>query len=159
MIRVLVTSLALFPVWLVWSGMFDAFHLTLGVIACAVVAWLSRDLLITRTDFSRLPREMVRFFLYLPWLLYQVVLANVHVASLALHPRLPIDPQLVKFRSGLKTDLSKVVFANSITLTPGTITADIVDGEYTVHALSKKAADDLLTGDMEKRVARIFGED
>lgn len=76
--RYLITFLVLFPVWMIWSGMFDAFHLALGVIACAVVTRLSHDLLFKRTDFSGLPREAARFLLYLPWLLYQVVLANFH---------------------------------------------------------------------------------
>ena len=157
--RYLIMFLVLFPVWLIWSGMFDAFHLALGVVSCAVVTVLSHDLLLKRTDFSGLPREAVRFLLYLPWLLYQVVLANVHVVYLTLHPRMPIDPQIVKYKSMLKKDLPRVIFANSITLTPGTITADIKDGDYIVHALSAKTADDLLAGDMERRVARIFEED
>jgi len=158
-VRYLITFLVLFPVWLVWSDMFDAFHLTLGVVACAVVTRLSHDLLFKRTDFSGLPREAARFLSYLLWLLYQVVLANVHVVYLALHPRMPIDPQLVKYKSMLKKDLPRVVFANSITLTPGTITAHVADGEFTVHALSRKTAADLMNSDMEQRVARIFEED
>lgn len=150
------TFLVLFPVWIIWSGMLDAFHLALGAISCAIVALLSHDLLFKRLTFKGWVRETGRFIQYLPWLLYQVVIANFHVVYLVLHPKMPIEPRLVRYKSGLKNELALVAFANSITLTPGTITADIVDGEYVVHAISKKTADDLASGDMEKRVARIF---
>lgn len=150
----------LFTNWVIWSGMFDAFHLSLGVISCAVVTFTTHDLLFKEGRVSgKHLREAIRFIQYIPWLIYQIVMANLHVARLALSPRMPIDPELIKFKSSLKSELSRVTFANSITLTPGTITADIVDGEYYVHALSKKTADDLMTGDMEKRVAHVFLED
>jgi len=72
---------------------------------------------------------------------------------------MPIDPQMIKFKTKLKKDISLTAFANSITLTPGTITADIREEEFYVHALSKKVADDLLSGEMENKVAHVFMED
>ena len=158
--RYLVTFFLLFINWIVWSGMLDAFHLSLGVISCALVTFTTHDLLFKEEKVSgKLLREAMRFILYVPWLIYQIIMANLHVAYLTLSPKMPIDPQLVRFKSGLKKEISLVTLGNSITLTPGTITADIVDGEFYVHALSKKTADELLTGDMEQRVARIFEED
>lgn len=149
----------LFVIWMVWSGMFDAFHLSLGAISCALVTFMTHDLVFRHKSYPHAFQEIIGFLTYLPWLLYQIVLSNLHVAYLVLSPKMPIDPQLVKFKSGLKKDVSHLVFGNSITLTPGTITADIRDGEYYVHALSKKTAEDLLSGDMEKRVAHIFMEE
>jgi multicomponent Na+:H+ antiporter subunit E len=70
-----------------------------------------------------------------------------------------INPQLIRFKVKIKKDISKVTYANSITLTPGTITADIKGDEFYVHALSQPVADDLLTGEMERRVAHVFAED
>ncbi|MDY6844380.1 MAG: Na+/H+ antiporter subunit E [Thermodesulfobacteriota bacterium] len=99
-----------------------------------------------------------RFLAYIPWLIYQIVMSNIHVAALALNPKLPIDPQIIRFTVKLETDISWVTLANSITLTPGTITMDIMNGEFYVHALSKKVAEDLDTGEMEDRVAHIFME-
>jgi multicomponent Na+:H+ antiporter subunit E len=158
--RYVVTFILLFSQWIIWSGMLDAFHLVLGAISCAIVTYMTHDILFTREKFaSRQIVEVIRFILYIPWLLYQIILANIHVASLVLNHKMPIDPKIIKFKSTLKKDIAKVTFANSITLTPGTITADIVDGEFIVHALSKKVADDLLSGDMEKRVGHIFLED
>lgn len=157
--RYLALFAALFSMWMVWSGMFDAFHLSLGVISCAIVTFTTHDLVFRGKNHRHALQTTIRFIKYIPWLLYQIMLSNIHVAYLVLHPKMPIDPRLVRFKCGLTGDISRVTFGNSITLTPGTITADIVDGEFTVHALSKKTADDLLTGDMEKRVARIFMED
>jgi multicomponent Na+:H+ antiporter subunit E len=155
--RYIITFLILFANWTLWSGKFDAFHLSLGVISCSLVTFMSHDMLFQRKEFnSGLGVEVVRFIKYLPWLLYQILLSNIHVAYLALSPKMPIDPKIITFKTRLKKDISLAVFANSITLTPGTITADIADGEYHVHALSKKVAEDLLTGEMENKVAGIF---
>jgi multicomponent Na+:H+ antiporter subunit E len=72
---------------------------------------------------------------------------------------MPIAPSMVRLETGLKKDLALVTYANSIILTPGTITMDIVDRKYLlIHCISKKVADDLLAGDMEKRIAHIFEE-
>lgn len=98
--------------------------------------------------------------LYVPWLLYQVFLANLHVMYLAFHPRMLdlIDPKIVRFKSRLKKPMSLFIFANSITLTPGTITVYVsLTGEYTVHVIDTRSATSL-PGDMEDRVARVMGE-
>ncbi len=93
----------------------------------------------------------------MPWLLYQVVVANLHVVYLILTPS-QIHPQIVRFRTTLTSELARTTLGNSITLTPGTVTLDVEDDEFVVHALSDKVARDLLSGAMEQRVARIFRE-
>ncbi len=158
--RYFIVFFILYLNWILWSGKFDAFHLSLGVISCALVTFMSHDLFLTRKKITpKIVVESIRFIKYIPWLLYQIVLSNIHVASLVLSPRMPIDPKLIRYKTKLKTDIELVTFANSITLTPGTITADIIDGEYVVHALSRKVADDLMTGEMEDKVAHIFKEE
>ena len=156
-----ITFIILFLCWIIWSGIFDAWHLTLGVISCSLVTYLSNDLLFKREKFlSKDWVEVKRFIIYMPWLIYQIILANIHVAYLALSPKMPIQPSLIGFTTKLKKGISLLTFANSITLTPGTITADIRGGSYyIVHALDRKVADDLLTGEMENRVAHVFEED
>ena len=157
--RYIILFTILFLNWIIWSGKFDAFHLSLGVISCALVTFISHDLYFKRKEVSsRIFVEAIRFIKYMPWLLYQIVLSNLHVAYLVLSPRMPIDPKMIRYKTRLKSDISLLTFANSITLTPGTITADIHEGEYYVHALSKKVADDLMTGKMEDKVAYIFEE-
>lgn len=142
------------------SGFFDLWHFPLGIIACGLVAYMSHDLLFKDIRSKDKHIEVVRFIRYLPWLFYQIVLANLHVAYLALHPNMPnlIDPHIIKFKTKLKKDISLVTFANSITLTPGTITVLIKEGHYYVHAIDRFVAESL-PGDMEKRVGHIFVED
>jgi multicomponent Na+:H+ antiporter subunit E len=150
--------------WILLSGKFDAFHLTLGALSCLLVSFVSHDLLFQdKKEKGRLGTAW-RFFLYIPWLLYQVFIANLYIAFLALHPGMGrlINPKIIRFRTDLKKDISKVTLANSITLTPGTITVRIKDDEFYVHAISDRAAGDL-PGDfrsrMENRIARVFRED
>jgi multicomponent Na+:H+ antiporter subunit E len=152
------TFFILFGVWAILSGHFDAFHLSLGVICCGLIAYMSYDLLFANVRVVDMRTIVKRFIAYIPWLIEQIILANIHVAGLALNPKMPIDPKIVRFKTKLESDVSWVTLANSITLTPGTITVDIKEGEYYVHALSKKVADELLTGEMEDRVAHIYME-
>ena len=152
------TTFILFAFWMLLSGKFDAFHLTLGAICSIIVAYLFHDLLFANVRVGDMRVVASRFVAYIPWLIEQILLANIHVVSLVLRRRMPIDPQIVTFKTKLETDISHVTLANSITLTPGTITMDIKDGVFYVHALSQKVADELNAGEMEDRVAHIFME-
>jgi multicomponent Na+:H+ antiporter subunit E len=148
--------LALF--WILLSGKLDAFHLTLGAVSCLLVSLVSHDLLFENIRSGKKFATFFRFCAYVPWLMWQIVLANLHVAWLVLSPK-GIDPRVTRVKSKLKTDFAKVTFGNSITLTPGTITMDIEGDTFYVHSLSKKVADDLDGGDMEQRVAHVFDEE
>lgn len=148
----------LLATWVVLSGLFDFFHLGLGVISCALVTWLSADLLFEERGFALRSRfvQAVRLATYLVWLLGQIVLANLHLLRLAFSGRERLQPQIVRYRCALGTDFEKFLLANSITLTPGTVTIKIVGGTFYVHAISDVAAAGL-NGEMERRIARIFG--
>lgn len=157
----LATFVILFGFWILLSGHFDLFHLCLGIFSSGLVSLLSRDLLFSKRTLQKSHLlQILRFLRYLPWLLYQILLANLHVAFLVLHPKMinKIDPFIIRFRIRLRSDISLTTFANSITLTPGTITLLIHEGHFYVHALDQKVADDLLTGEMEQRVRRIYQE-
>lgn len=158
--RYIITFIILFAHWVIWSGMLDAFHLALGAISCGIVTVMSHEFLFKREKFtSQHVTELFRFIFYIPWLIYQIILSNIHVAKIVLNPEMPIDPKFIWYKSKLKKEVSLTAFSNSITLTPGTITTDIVDGQYFVHCLDQKVADDLLAGDMERKVAHVFMED
>jgi len=149
-----------FILWLIFSGRFDAFHITLGLISSAIVSFLSGDLLFTASRPKGILRMWVGLAWYIPWLLYQVFLANLQVMYLTFHPRLidKIDPHIIEFESRLKSDYSRTTFANSITLTPGTITVNVtVLGRFSVHCINTKAGEPL-PGEMEKRIAKVFRE-
>lgn len=155
-----ITFLVLFPFWLVLSGRFDPFHLSLGIISCGIVALFSGDLLILSLGEGNRLQVTKGFLKYIPWLFLQIFLSSLHMLRLALHPRMKelIDPRVVRFKSSLKDELALVTFANSITLTPGTITVFVdLDGEFRVHAIDRKCAE-ALPGEMERRVGAIFGE-
>ena len=155
------TFFVLFCLWVILSGKFDLFHLSLGVISCLLVTLFSKDLLFPEPRTARSFGTWIRFIRYIPWLLYQIFVANLRVLYLVFHPKMMdlIDPQIFRFQSRLKGDLSLVTFANSITLTPGTITVYVsIDGTFTVHALDKKSREGL-PGEMERRIAKAFGEE
>ncbi len=152
------TFFFLFAFWILLSARFDAFHLTLGIICSILVAYLSHDLLFFNIRLGDFRIEARRFFAAAPWFLSQIFRANLHVAYLALSPKMPIDPQILRFRTKLESDISWVALANSITLTPGTITVDIREGEFFVHALDKKVAYELSTGEMEDKIAHVLME-
>lgn len=149
----------LFSFWVLLSGFFDFMHLLLGAICTFLIARFSHDLLISDGRDLRLAvLRVLRFLAYLPWLLYQIMRANIDVAYRTLHPRMPISPRVIKFKTNLKTEMGVVTLANSITLTPGTITIDVIEGKYFVHALSKESAEALLAGEMQARVKKIEGD-
>jgi len=158
MSRILTFSL-LFLLWLVFSGLFDPFHLTLGLISCALVTWLSSDLLFQDRSVGLSDRflQFVRLPGYLLWLAYEIFLANLYVFRLSIRPQGlgDVRPQVVRFRTHLKTDFAKWVFANSITLTPGTVTIKIDGDDFLVHAISEYTAKGL-EGEMEKRIAAVW---
>lgn len=157
--RYLYTFIIMFGFWMVLSGKFDPFHLSLGVLSSLIVSMLSAGLLFEDPGKNGRFKEALRFARYTGWLLYQIVLANLYVAFLALHPRMKemLDPTIVTFKSKLKSNLSRVAMANSITLTPGTITVRMEGDVFYVHSLNRKTAEGL-PGEMEARIAKVFGE-
>jgi multicomponent Na+:H+ antiporter subunit E len=143
---------ACLALWLVLSGHPTPLHLAQGVLAAALVAYLNRDLELLSASVRCGPR----FLAYIPWLIKEIVVANVQVTRIVLHPRLPMDPAVVRFRTRLTGDLAVTTFANSITLTPGTVTIDVDEREFVVHALSLQTPASFVG--MEQRVAEAFRE-
>jgi multicomponent Na+:H+ antiporter subunit E len=144
--------------WLILSGQFDVFHISLGVVSSLIVAWLSGDLLFQNPIQKGFMARSVRFVIYIPWLMFQIFIANLHILKIVFHPNplALIDPIIVKFNSKLSGQMPLYIFGNSITLTPGTVTIFVnVFGTYTVHAIDRQSAE-ALPGEMESRIDRIF---
>lgn len=152
---------ALMGLWALFSGRFDAMHLGMGVISCALVTAMSRPLWFEQPELPLASRVRTagRFLQYCIWLMVEIVHANIHVLTLALNakPCEAIAPEIVRFETTLKSDFARVVLANSITLTPGTVTIRIQGDTFIVHAISEKVAASV-PGEMEARVAKVFGE-
>ena len=146
--------------WIIWSGKYDINHLLMGVISCVIVTLWSSDLLVSQPKVGIVQRvtQFFKFLFYFFWLLYQIVVANLQVLKVAFHPRLEtvLDPQMVSFKSGMKTRLGQYNLAHSITLTPGTVSVEIEKGAFLVHALTKDAADGV-PGDMARYITWVFG--
>ncbi len=149
-------GLALLATWLLWSGHYTPLLLSLGLVSGVGVLMIALKMGVV--DREGAPIELpLRALRYLPWLLWEIMKANVHVAGRILHPRMPISPRLIKVRCSQIHDIGRVVYANSITLTPGTVSVDTEGEEITVHALTDEAAVDLLGGSMDRRVTRMEG--
>lgn len=103
-------------------------------------------------------KQVIAFLRYIPWITLEVVKANLHVLKLATTKKgyEEMSPRVVTFTTKLKTDFAKFVLANSITLTPGTITMLIRGQVFHVHTMSQFLEDDLLTGSIERKVAEVF---
>ena len=153
--------LFLMTIWLVFSGLFDMFHITLGVLSCAFITYISCDLFFPNQaeTLGTRARQAYRLICYLLWLLWQIVLSNIHLLKLTLAPggMKEICPSIVKFKTPLKSDFEKFMLANSITLTPGTTTLRIEGDTFYIHAISKTTAAGL-DGEMDRRIAHIFAD-
>lgn len=154
-----ITFILMFLTWIVLSGKFDPLLLWLGGISSFFVAYYFYDLLFPVMKPAYLG-VFLRFTGYIPWLILEIIKANFYMLYLAFHPRMKemIDPQIITFKSKLKSDIAIATLANSITLTPGTITVSAdSEGVFRVHAIDKASAD-ALPGVMLKKVAKVFGE-
>ena len=154
--RSLIRFTILAAVWFLWSGITKPLILGFGVLSVGMVTalWARMD----RLDGGEPAYAMgLRPLFYLPYLLREIVLSNLHVAKTILSPSLPVQPQLVRIDVSQTTALGQVVHANSITLTPGTITLDVRDGSFLVHALTDHTAAGVRSGDMDARVTALEG--
>ena len=156
--RDLVLFLLLAAVWLLWSGHTETLILAFGLVSCVAVTLLARRM--DGTDQSCVDWGLVgRSLPYIPWLLLEIVKSNLHIARVILDPALRISPRLVRVKASQKTEMGQVIYANSITLTPGTITLDVRDGEFLVHALTEESAAGVESGEMDRRVAALEGRE
>ena len=148
----------LFVVWLLLSGHYTPFILILGVVSSVIVVAITRRMEVV--DQEGHPVHLTwRALIYMPWLMLEILKANIDVAKRILIPSIGISPTMLRVKTSQRSDLGKVIYANSITLTPGTISVDVANDEILVHALSKSGADDLLTGEMDRRVTWMAGEE
>lgn len=146
----------LFGFWLAMSGMFTPFLLAMGAGAAVAVA-----LLATRMQVADREGHPVHFGLAAPaywlWLGGEIAKSGFGVARVILDPRLPISPTLVRLAPSQKTSVGLVTYANSITLTPGTVTVEADHQTFLVHALTREGAAELAAGEMDRRVCRFEG--
>lgn len=155
------TFIVLFGFWLLLSGRLDMMHLGLGVVSSFLVALFSHDLLIRNSGgIRRCLVVFIRFIPFLGWLVWQIIIANINVARLVIDPKMPILPGVIKFRSNLQSDVAQTTLATSITLTPGTMTVDVVGNDFYIHCLRIEDEEKILDEEkeFENQVERLFGD-
>lgn len=154
MLRALGLGVILFTFWVLLSGHYTPFLLSLGVLSSALVVFIAMRMDVV--DHEGIPLHLGgRFWIYLPWLLKEIFRANVNVARIILTPKLPISPIVVKYRSSQQTDIGRALYANSITLTPGTITTGVEGPMLEVHSLTWMDVDGREQDEMDRRVTWV----
>ncbi|MEM9800645.1 MAG: Na+/H+ antiporter subunit E [Planctomycetota bacterium] len=156
--RVLLLAVLLAALWLSMSGHFEPLLLGMGAAAVLLVTWVAARMRIV--DEEGLPvRFLPRMLVYGPWLLKEIVFANLSVARTILAPKLVTKPNVFTTDAPYEGDVARTLYANSITLTPGTVTIDVGDECLLVHALTDEAKRDLVEGEMLRRIHQICGGD
>lgn len=155
--RIASSVLFLFGFWLVLSGFYTPFLITMGLLTALGVMWLARRMDVVDPEGHPIHLALRALFSYWPWLLREIVKSGWDVTRIILDPRLPVAPSLVRFKPTQKSDVGLATHANSITLTPGTISIEVGRGEFLVHAVSEAGADGIRDGEMDRRVSRFEG--
>jgi multicomponent Na+:H+ antiporter subunit E len=156
----------LYIFWLVLSEHYTPFYLIAGALISALIVIFNREMFSSLLPTDRLgkftPGSALKtaFYLikYVPWLLLQIARDNLLVAYLVIHPRMPINPRILSFKASYRRSASQVILANSITLSPGTMTVLLENNRYLVHALIPSSCDNLTSGETQGRVGKIFDE-
>lgn len=150
----------LLAIWLLLSTQtqhLEGLFIFFGLFTATVAVWVCARMGVV--DRESVPVHLAgRAVLYTPWLVWEVFRSNLRVARIILAPRLRVDPSIVHFRASQRTDLGRFIYANSITLTPGTVTTGIVGDDMEVHAIVQSEIDGSEENDMNKRVAALEGE-
>ena len=157
MLRAFGLGAILFGFWLALSGHYTVLITSLGVVSTVLVVYIAHRMDVI--DDEGVPLHLVfRVLTYLPWLMKEILVANIAVAKVILSPSLPIRPVIVHYTCHQKTDAGRVIFANSVTLTPGTITTNIQGSDLEIHALTME---DVLQSheqdEMDAKVAWVEG--
>ena len=144
-------ALVIFILWLLLLWAADPWVIVAGAIFSLLVAALVGRLFPAAWPKVLQPKRWLYFLIYLPYFLYYCIRANIDVALRVLHPDVPISPGIVKVRTTLQSDMAKTFLANSITLTPGTLTIDIDGQDFYVHWIY------IPTDDPDERTRQICG--
>jgi len=150
-----------FLMWLFITWSLDVKHLLVGVVVSLIVTFLTRDLFPDELVRLLNPVRLLLAIFYMPYLLYYILLANLDVAYRVLNPNLPINPGIIKVKTSLENEFARTILANSVTLTPGTLTVDVDGDNFYVHWINVSSDDPeiqkkIILGRFERVLRRIF---
>lgn len=154
--RTLALGAILVALWFLLSGIFEPLFYGYAAFSVVLTVYIANRMDVV--DHEGLPFHLTpRALTYLPWLVWEIAKSNIAVAKVILSPALPISPTVVRFRGSQTTDLGRFIFANSITLTPGTITIGLEGEDFEVHALVSAMVDGMEQGPMNRKVTALEG--
>ena len=145
-------TIGLFGLWVLLSGKLDVFHLSVGFLGAALIAWVNTK----SRHLDKPPLPLSRLVLYLPWLFWEIVKSSLNITKIILDPKLPVNPRLIQYPTNLGNNTAVVLLGNSITLTPGTVTIEVSSSELLVHALDDESSSGLEARTMERKIAEAF---
>ena len=152
--RYIRSSLLVAVVWLLLSGHYTPLILSFGAVSSLIVVWFMWRMDRVDEDLG-VPPMRPRVLYYLLWLMWQVVLSNIDLVRRIWDPALPIRPTWQRLDIKVTSSLAKTLYANSITLTPGTLTTDVMEDHFMVHSLTPDGIEDLRKGGMEEQIQRL----
>lgn len=147
----------LYAFWFLLSGHTSPLLLGFGAISVTLVVYIAKrmDVIDHEGHPSHLSFRIVPYWF---WLCWEIIKANIDVAKIILSPKLPISPVMFKTKASQERELGQVIYANSITLTPGTVTVSMEDGILEIHALTVEGAEGVLSGEMDRKICAVKGE-
>jgi multicomponent Na+:H+ antiporter subunit E len=161
-----VQFLILLAFWFALSGRWEPTFVAIGALSCGLITLLTHRIAGTTLRYdidhlpvTRLPRAIARAAAFAAWMAGRIFLSSLQLAVIAVSPRMPLEPSVVRFRTDLRSPMARTVLANSISLVPGTLTVDVVDEVVTVHALAPNQVDELVSGRLQNKVAGLFLDD
>jgi multicomponent Na+:H+ antiporter subunit E len=154
-LKTFLTSIFMVALWLMLSGIYKPMLIAFGIVSVALVMVIVRRMDQVDGDHVRISIKPIQFFFYVLWLFIEIAKSNWRVTKIVLARTMPIRQNLFEVPYSQTSDLGQVIFANSITLTPGTLTIETETGDFLIHALSYDPTDMDALADMDRRVAGI----
>jgi multicomponent Na+:H+ antiporter subunit E len=149
--------------WLILSGMYDLFHIALGVISVTVVLWFNTKLrnhnFFDENECRAANFKVLRLLYFVPFLVWEIISSSFRIAYIIIHPKMPMKTAIIKFKTNLPNMNAKVLLGNSITLTPGTVTLQIEGDEFLIHSLTNEAVEAHIDHSLTVEVAKVYGTD
>ena len=156
----LTLTMALAVTWVLWSGHFDNYFLgALGILSCLFCIWISMRMGIVDEEGAPVELGIRPFTQYAPYLIKEIAVSNIEVTKIICSPAMPLHRTVVEVGANQTSELGRVILANSITLTPGTVSVSMDGDRITVHALSFEGAEEDLSGEMDRRVRKLEKSD
>ena len=143
---------SIFVLWFILSGLIAPFMLFLGLVSTAFVVYIINRMDLIDEEISFHNFSITGLLLYLPWLLKEIIISNIKVCLYIVIPNKKINPQIIKVKSSQTSNLGHVLYANSITLTPGTVTIDVDGDIFTVHTLDHQFKESLESNEMDRKI-------